>query len=190
MGRHLLIGALAGASFNLVAGVATLIADRLGSPRLLGPASSWVTNLLSPRMALSSLAMQPVTAIFLALQFSAFFLLLLVLLRKRFLAMGALGLIVTAIFSLGTNHPIYWLAFAALTALMILVLVRSGILSLAVAILFATLLSGPVTLDFSTWYASSSVLLLTGLAVLAGYGFYTSLGGQAIFKDALLESKG
>ena len=190
VGRHLLIGALAGASLNLVAGVSSLIADRLGSPPALGFASYWVTNLLSPRMALSNLAMSPVVAIFLALQLSAFFLILLVLLRKRFLAIGALGLVITGLFALDGNHPIYWPGSAVIAAILILVLVRSGILSLTVAILFAILVSGPVTLDFDSWYAGSSVMMLTGLAALTGYGFYTSLGGQALFKDALLESEG
>jgi hypothetical protein len=44
-----------------------------------------------------------------------------------------------------------------------------------------------ITTDFSAWYAGSSLFTLLAVLALAGYAFYTSLGGQKVFKGKLLE---
>jgi hypothetical protein len=40
----------------------------------------------------------------------------------------------------------------------------------------------PITTELTAWYASSFVVALILLLAMATYGFYTSLGGQPIFK--------
>ena len=42
-----------------------------------------------------------------------------------------------------------------------------------------------VTRDLSDWFAGNMVLALAVLAGLFGYGFYTALAGQSIFRDVL-----
>jgi hypothetical protein len=66
--------------------------------------------------------------------------------------------------------------------------VRFGLVTLAAGILTANvLLSVPVTASLSSWYAGSSVFVYSSVIALALWGFYTSLGGQRLFKADLLE---
>ncbi len=75
-----------------------------------------------------------------------------------------------------------------LATLTILVATRFGIVALAVSFLSRDLLlSSPLTLDFSRWYAGRSLLVLLILAGLAIYGFRASLGGKAAFGAAALD---
>jgi hypothetical protein len=43
----------------------------------------------------------------------------------------------------------------------------------------------PLTLDFSTWYAGSTIIALLVAAGLMIYGFSLSLAGRTIFRDEL-----
>ena len=45
----------------------------------------------------------------------------------------------------------------------------------------------PVTLNFSAWYAGTGLVPLIAVLALAGFAFYTSLGGQKMFSGKLLE---
>ena len=65
---------------------------------------------------------------------------------------------------------------------------RFGLITLAVAIFTANvLLNFPFTLDASIWYASSAFAVLLSFVALAVWGFYTSLAGQRLWKEELLE---
>jgi len=70
----------------------------------------------------------------------------------------------------------------------VFVLLRFGLLAYAAAILFINLLrSFPITTQVSSWYFGIGLAGLVLLLGLAGYGFYTSLGGQPLFGGASLE---
>lgn len=45
----------------------------------------------------------------------------------------------------------------------------------------------PITSDFSAWYAADFVLALLIALALAGFGFYTSLAGEPLFRAARLD---
>ena len=45
----------------------------------------------------------------------------------------------------------------------------------------------PYTTDFSVWYAESAIFALVTAVALVVYGFYTSLGGQRLFREGLLK---
>ena len=45
----------------------------------------------------------------------------------------------------------------------------------------------PITLDFSTWYASGSLIIMLVFVAIAAYGCHTALAGRSIFKDDLDE---
>jgi hypothetical protein len=44
-----------------------------------------------------------------------------------------------------------------------------------------------LTMDFTHWYGSSTLVGLLACAALAIYGFHTSLAGQSMFRGGLLE---
>jgi hypothetical protein len=70
---------------------------------------------------------------------------------------------------------------------MIAVLVRFGLLALVVAWTFASWVLVLVTIDPSAWYFGRSAATILTLAAIACYGFYTSLGGQRLFRDRVLD---
>jgi hypothetical protein len=43
----------------------------------------------------------------------------------------------------------------------------------------------PFTTDFSAWYASTAILALLSILVLAGWGFYHSLGGEPLWRPEI-----
>jgi hypothetical protein len=121
-----------------------------------------------------------------------FFFLLFVLrvvLRNSWLA-GALFVgIFTAPKVLNSGHPLIeapvWVIIYAIAALAV---VRFGLIVLATAVFTANvLLNLPFTLDFSQWYASNSIAVLLAFVALAMWGFYSSLGGQPLWKGDLFE---
>ena len=79
----------------------------------------------------------------------------------------------------------YGITFGAAT---VLLYTRVGILAVMVSI-FVVMTGGVVTIDFDTWFAPYAMAELAILLALAGYGFWVSLAGQALFKDALLTEK-
>jgi hypothetical protein len=55
-------------------------------------------------------------------------------------------------------------------------------------LLFAGLsFSSPITSDFSSWYAGSTLFAFIVIMSLAIYGFYTSLAGHKIFEAKFLK---
>ena len=68
------------------------------------------------------------------------------------------------------------------------VVVRFGLIALAAGIFTVdTLVSTPITTNFSVWYASSPIaafLLVLGLAI---WSFRTALAGRPLFKQELFE---
>jgi hypothetical protein len=111
-----------------------------------------------------------------------------VILRRRWLAVGMAGLVLTLLDISAENILVEVPMVLALATLTILVATRFGIVALAVSFLSRDLLlSSPLTLDFSRWYAGRSLLVLLILAGLAVYGFRASLGGKPAFGAAVLD---
>jgi serine/threonine-protein kinase len=66
---------------------------------------------------------------------------------------------------------------------------RFGVLAVVVAGSVTTLLvSFPVTLDFSAWYAGPGFIALGAILALGVWSFRTALGGRKLLKEDLLES--
>jgi len=86
------------------------------------------------------------------------------------------------------ENPVVGSAYEFLLCLlMIAVLVRFGLLALVVAWTFASWILFLVTTDPSAWYFGRSAATILTLAAIACYGFYTSLGGQRLFRDRVLD---
>jgi len=49
------------------------------------------------------------------------------------------------------------------------------------------LLSVPCTFDVRNWYATHALAMVLSLVAIAGWGFYTSLGGQKLFHGDLFQ---
>ena len=88
-----------------------------------------------------------------------------------------------------THEAAAAIPFACLAAaLAVWVLYRYGLLAMIVAEFFLHLMIFyPVTSDFSAWYAGDFVLALIISLALVGFGFYTSLAGEPLFRAARLD---
>ena len=104
--------------------------------------------------------------------------------RREWLALGVAWLLFTAASGLGGRPLKISLIFGALySALIILAVTRFGLLTLTAALFFITMFSNyPMTTDFSVWYAPSTIFVLVITGAVVAFAFYTSLGGQAVFK--------
>jgi hypothetical protein len=54
-------------------------------------------------------------------------------------------------------------------------------------VVFTILQHFPLTTQFSAWYAGFGLTGILLIVALAFYGFYTSLGGRAVFGRTILE---
>ena len=110
------------------------------------------------------------------------------MLRRRWLAVAATGLVLVVMNMGGENFSVEFPMALVVAALFVAVLLRFGLLALAVAqFVFLLLESFPFTMDFSLWYAGRSLFALLIILGLAFYGFRTALAGQPIFGSAALD---
>jgi len=103
--------------------------------------------------------------------------------------MGALCVfLLAAIAQFGKEDIVPILAIGAVTAGLLLLLMRVGMLAFVVLyFLFVSFVELPVTLELSAWYAQPTALYLLVVGVLTLYGFYVSLGGRPPFGEKFLE---
>jgi serine/threonine-protein kinase len=185
VGRDVLWGVLLGVLWSVIMGVCFLFLKREGATPLL-PNSNL---LMGSRQVLGSSLQNIGQSIVGTLQFFFVIFLLRVVLRNKWLALVCFVGIFTALNTLRSDHPqivwpfwlmVYMLAAGAVT--------RFGLIVLAAAIFTANvLLNLPYSLDFSTWYAAHAAAIVAAFVALAGWGFYTSLGGQKVWKDDIFE---
>jgi hypothetical protein len=74
-----------------------------------------------------------------------------------------------------------------LSSLSVFLLIRLGLLAVVAGRLFISFLDFPLTTQGSAWYAGISLAGILMMAVMAFYGFYTSLGGRPVFGGGVLE---
>jgi serine/threonine protein kinase len=106
------------------------------------------------------------------------------LLRKQWLAAGVVIVLLSAIFAANEVGPyIAWPVNILFFGLMVFILMRFGLLAVAVSIFFAAFLSQfPLNTDFSVWYAGDSAFTVIVALAVALFGFRTALAGQPLFK--------
>lgn len=112
-----------------------------------------------------------------------------VILRKEWLAAMACILLITVVFKgSGIINP--WIDVPAILivgALNIGVLLRYGMLALIVVDVISECLLGlPRTFDLSAWYAGIGLAPLAAVALVAIFGFRTSLAGRPVLREDLL----
>lgn len=188
VGRDVLLGIACGAALVAfmrgllalpwwfdVSGVQPLAVNRFSLDGLAGSFS--VICAMADRAIINSLAMLGV------------FFLLHVILRKRWLAAGVLGVVMALLFSSESANAGMLIAIGVVMGgLLTFVLLRLGQLAfLTTWFTLMVLNSFPLPLDLARWYAAHLLLALAVLLGLAAFAFYASLGGRPLFGAALAE---
>jgi serine/threonine protein kinase len=185
VGRDILYGTVLGLAWVLVFYTGYLFDMRAGDR----PHFPQTEILEGARAAFSIWLGNIVGAIFGVLSFFFVLVFLRALVRNRWLA-AALFVTISALPKiLATQHPLIdspvWIIIYLIAAIAI---VRFGLVVLAVAVFCANiLLNVPFTLDFGEWYAPASLGEVLSVVLLAGWGFYTALAGQRLFKAELFD---
>ena len=180
VGRDTLWGVLLGVVWSLLVGLGLLFLKRTGDTPDL-PSTSL---LLGGRQVVGIWLLNVVQCIVATLEFFFVLFLLRIVLRNKWLAAAGFVAIWTTLNTLQAHHPEImapvWLVVFSIAAFAV---TRFGLITLAVGIFTANILLGvPYSLDFSVWYADSSLAVLLSFVVIAVWGFYHSLGGQPLWK--------
>ncbi len=194
VGRDLVLGCTGAAVIALVLSVERHVASWAGVPQG-PPITSNLVLFKGAGATIGTVASEVGAALFFALGLLFLFFLLRLLLRRDWAAAALFVLLWTAIgiFSPESGFSSGSLLLSVGTAGIfygggLFVLLRFGLLAFAAEYVFIDLLTSfPITTQLSAWYSGigiAGVMLLLGLA---GYGFYTSLGGQPLFQSKLLE---
>ena len=161
VGRDVLVGGVAGVALVLISLLGILAPVRLGLPPLTPPNFLDGSTLTSLRQVGFRLFVNQFSAVLFALVFLFMLVLLRVVLRNQWLAMGLWCVLVG-----GPLAGESWFSSLGRGVILLLLLTRLGLLPLAIALLLP------------------AVLVFVGLSL---YGFLTSLGGKPLFGRSLLE---
>ncbi len=184
VGRDVLIGLLVGLGYDLVFAVETAVERRMGADPLT---SISLSSLLGFRNALSGVLTHVDQSLTGALEFFLLFFVLLLIVRKEWIA----GLLFVLIFALGrglpSDHPAALVpAYLIVYGLVVGMLLRFGLLSLVMALFVADLMGNFVfTSNFSSWYGTASLIVVVLIAGMGIMAFRNSLGGRRVFGDLL-----
>jgi predicted Ser/Thr protein kinase len=180
VGRDILLGVALGVVWILVFEIRYIPIMHMGGVPAIGSTDA----LVGGRAALGGWLRQLPQSIQSTLAFFLVFFGLKVILRKEWLA----AIVFVAIFSLprgvsGSHMNIELPSEMLVYAIALLIVIRFGLLPLAVAIFTIDMMIGvPFSADFSAWYMSVSIPALLSVVVLAAWGFYHSLGGLPVWK--------
>jgi serine/threonine-protein kinase len=185
VGRDLLFGVILGISWDLVFALGNFVQMRAGASPLL--ANSEVLAGVRETVALGLLNL--IGSIRTTVIFFFLLVFLRLLVKNRWLAAAIFVLLLTVPRALTSVHPLIDTpVFLIIYSIAAFAVVRFGLIVLVVGAFCAdAVINMPITRDFSNWYAARSLSVVLGFVVIAAWGFYTSLGGQRLWKDDLLE---
>jgi serine/threonine-protein kinase len=184
VGRDVLFGVLIAIVVNLIRVLFTYISANPFAFPLTN--ETLLRGLSGARLAAGNLVLIAGLAVVVALVYLFVLFLLRLLTRRDWLAVVLFALVIAFI-----NYAGNWqvLAMSILAnGLLAVAMTRYGLVSVVVVI-FATYTLNvfPVTLNFSAWYAGIGLAPIVAVLALAVFAFYTSLGGQKVFRGSLLE---
>lgn len=187
VGRDLLAGAVGAVGMLLVVQLVIPLARVLGFPPPT-PEYQGVELLGGVRLAVGNILDGPVHAIFNAMLILFVLLLLRIVLRVQWLAVGVCALLLTTFLTLGSEIPALALSSnLLLCAGFLAVAIRFGLLALTVILLFFNYSLMILTTDLGSWYAPGTILVLLAFAGIVVYAFVVSLGGQPAFGRGLID---
>ena len=112
--------------------------------------------------------------------------LLRLLFRNSWVAIGVYFAIFTVLPTLDSNHFVLDLGVRAIvTGTALFVALRVGLLALSAMTLFSWLGGSIITLDPGSWVGPSSMINFAVLLVVAAYAAVIALGGRALLQDEL-----
>jgi len=180
VGRDILLGVALGVVWILVFQIRHIPMMQLGASPGLGSTDA----LIGGRIAIGTWLRQWPQSIQTTLVFFLVFFGLKVILRKEWIA----AIVFIAIFAvpqgLSSSYKMIELPSMILVyAIALLIVIRFGLVPLAVAIFTINLMANvPFSADLSAWYMPASILALLSVIAIAAWGFYHSLGGQPLWK--------
>jgi serine/threonine-protein kinase len=191
VGRDLLIGLAAGAAALLIPRAAWLSAVWAGVPPPppvtgAGPGGLQVPGPPTPLYLVLSWLSVSITA---SMRYLLLAYVLSLVLRREWLAWGAVWLFFAALFVASLLGPslagnaliVFW--YGLRVGLSVFVLARFGLLAFAGSLFASELLSlAPLTVDLSAWYASQGILLALVVLGLAAYAFFIATRGRRLFR--------
>jgi serine/threonine-protein kinase len=185
VGREVLYGCLAGAWLGVVTRLKDMIPIWMGEPA--PPVLGYVYT--GGRYVVATLLASQLMVV-IGLAFFAMLLLLRILLRRPWLACGALFTFFVLALTSAFTAPLWQCVVVPVScATMILVLVRWGLLaSLALFLVWILTWAFPTTFDFSAWYAGYALWGPLVALALAVYSAWVSLAGRPLFGDELLKA--
>jgi hypothetical protein len=192
VGRDLLVGVLYGLSATAVFTALGLIPG-MSALEQYGPTTEFWSfeSLRGFRQALTAVLGVHTQSLFIMFFGILMFLVLRILLRRTWIAIGLFSLLALPLFYPGRGNPLlYVIAFVLLLPLFWIVLFRFGLLSIIAGATVGDLLRQmPIAHDLASWRGAPTVLTLAILVALAAWGFWTSLAGRPLFRDELQASE-
>jgi len=187
VGRDLLWGCVLGIATALLDLGDRLAPGWFGRPPLQ-PESGNLSTLLGVRFVAGETIDLLLHTLLIPMMVLVLFLLLTALLRRPWAAV--LTIIVIGILPEAIDPETHWFTLvigAAWISILLFAVVRlglvAGVATVAVGQLF---LASPITTDLGAWYAGATIAILVVIAAMAGYGFFTALGGRSPFGEGLL----
>jgi serine/threonine-protein kinase len=183
VGRDILFGVMLGVLWLLIFQFRYIPMMRMGA----SPGLASTECLVGGRTALGAWLMQIPVSILGTLQFFFLLLGLKVVLRKDWLAAIAFVAVFALPRGFSSSYPTVEVPAQILVyAIAVLIVYRFGLVPLACAIFTINMLANvPFTADLSAWYMPTSALALLSVVALASWGFYQSLGGEALWRPEI-----
>jgi serine/threonine-protein kinase len=185
VGRDVLVGILVGVTMVLVNEVGYMLPNWLDCPGM----TPWAPD-SNAMLSVAGLASRLVVACLTVLDVLGFLTLLVVsvvILRRRWLAIGLTGLVLFAANLTGANYAVEIPVVLVVNGLALLASVRFGILTFTVINAVVGLGFTPLTLDLARWYAARDLAFVALIFALAVWAFFTALGKKSPFGGMRLE---
>ena len=185
VGRDLLVGLSVGSA--LAVGGASIIHLVQGGLDLSHSLHSFSGD-LSIRDALGSMSLTVLLAVTMGLAAVILPILLQFVVRKMSLALVLTWFLFAFISVDPAGHPdVHWTVLAAIAAIragvFVYLLSRFGLLAGTAALYAGMVLSLQGSSSIGAWYATPLLTVIVVLALIGGYGFFTSLAGRPMFRD-------
>jgi serine/threonine-protein kinase len=181
VGGHLLVGSAVGL-------IVCFLVELIRTRTLTNKWQPQMGTLLGTGRALSVLLDDLTKEITFALGVLFFFLLVPVLLRRKWLAGTVITFLTVVAFSEGQPSAEQAALLAASFGLLLWTLMRFGVLPMAAALSVSNIVYDfPVTSDLSAWYAGPGLGCLLAVLVFPFWSFRTALGRRPLLGEAFLE---